>query len=262
MKTEGMQIKRKAAPGFFHGIAPIFSAEVKRWWGTKRWILQGLLWIGILNGILGMLALVSKVTGGFDLGEADVRQVFGMLAVLSTVGVVITMQNVLVNERENGIAAWILSKPVSRPAYLLGKAAGHAVGIFPLLWLIPGLGIYWQLSRVFLGVWLGPGSFLVAWLIVGLEITFYLSLTLFMGTLSSNRGAVLAVPLALLFGQQLIIGLIPGLVHVMPYSLSAANAGAAALGESLPIPAAVPAVLLWVGVFLGLSIWRIQREEF
>ncbi len=262
MKSEGMQINQEAVPGFFQGIGPIFGAEVKRWWGTKRWMIQGLLWVGILNGILGMLALVSKMTGEFDLGKADVRQVFGMLAVLSTVGVVITMQNVLVNERENGIAAWILSKPISRSAYLLGKVAGNAIGIYPLIWLIPGLGIYWQLSRLFLGEWLVVGNFLIAWLIVGLEITFYLSLTVFMGTLTSNRGAVLAVPVALLFGQQLIIGLIPGLVHVMPYSLSAANAGAAALGESMPTPASIPAVLLWVILFLGLSIWRIQREEF
>jgi ABC-type transport system involved in multi-copper enzyme maturation permease subunit len=244
------------------GFQNILRNELSRWWSTRFWWVQILLWIGVLNGMLALIGAVSKATGEFELGVSDVRQSFGMLGALASLGVVISMQNRIIGDREKGITEWVLSKPVSRSGYLLGKLFGNAAGLYTVIWLLPAGGVYILLSKVFLAEWLRPGSFLLGWGIVGLDMAFYLCLTLMLGVFTSNRAVVLAVPLALLFGQQIIIGLLPMLVHILPYSLSAVNAGAAALSEPVIFPGSIIAAAVWCVAFIVLAVWRFRREDF
>jgi hypothetical protein len=83
-----------------------------------------------------------------------------------------------------------------------------------------------------------------------------------LGTFFSNRGPVLAIPLALLFVQQPLVGLVQPLFYVLPYSLSAALVRAVAFGEPLPFVSPIVAAAGWIIVFTALAIWRFGREEF
>jgi energy-coupling factor transporter ATP-binding protein EcfA2 len=98
--------------------------------------------------------------------------------------------------------------------------------------------------------------------IIAVEILFYLSLTLMLGAFFNQRGPVLAIPLALVFLQQPLIGLVPPLFYVAPYPLSAALAGAVAFGDPLPFITPLLATMMWSVIFTGLAIWRFGREEF
>ncbi len=45
------------------------------------------------------------------------------------VAVVIIMQGVLVGEKRDGTAAWVMSKPISRPAFILSKVLANSLGV-------------------------------------------------------------------------------------------------------------------------------------
>lgn len=247
--------------GGFPGFNNLLRAELNRWFGTSRWLFQSLLWVLIIDGVIGVIGLASKMFEELEAAAADAQQIFGLIAVFGSIGVVILMQNVIINERENGVASWILSKPVSRSAYLLAKLIGNTAGILVSIVLIPGLIAYPLISQVFVGSWLSFPNFLGALAVLALEIIFYTCLTLMLGTFFRNRGGVLAVPLALIFGQQPMIGLFPGLIHVLPYSLGTITAGAVLFGEEvlLKLPLlTTPALSL---LFVFLADRRFREEE-
>jgi ABC-type transport system involved in multi-copper enzyme maturation permease subunit len=248
--------------GWRRGLGNLLRWELARWWGTRRWWLLALLWMAIAGGLIGMFAFTARAVPEVSAGPEEARQLLGLVGVVAAIGVIILMQGALVGEKESGIAGWILSKPVSRPAYVLSKLLGNAAGVLVSVILAPGAVAYLMLSRLFAGEWLPPLNFLGALGIIGLEALFYLSLALMLGAFSSQRGLILAVPLALVFLQQPLIGLVPPLFYALPYSLSAALAGAAAFGEPLPFLAPLLATGLWSAAFIAAAIWRFGREEF
>jgi hypothetical protein len=90
-----------------------------------------------------------------------------------------------------------------------------------------------------------------------------------LGTFFNHRGPVIGIPLALAFGQQLILGILPILVEVLPWTL------VIPFGEiELPFAASVMrgatpysmnpfySAVIMVVLFVALSLWRFEREEF
>jgi ABC-2 type transport system permease protein len=248
--------------GRWQGFLNLFHAELNRWFGTRRWIWQSLLWILLIDGMIGAIGIASRFFEELNTAAADVRQVFGLIAAFGSIGTVILMQTVIIREKENGVASWILSKPVSRGAYVLAKLLGNTAGVLVSVVLIPGLICYPLLSWIFIGSWLPFGNFLLALGVLALDILFYLSLTILLGTVFDKPAPVMALPLVLIFGQQPLIGLIPKLIHVLPYTLSTATAGAVLFGESIPFPMPLLATAGMIGLFTGLAVFRFDREEF
>ncbi len=58
------------------------------------------------------------------------------------VGVVIIMQGVVVGEKKSGTAAWVLSKPVTRPAFILSKVIANSLGVLVTMVVLPGIVAY------------------------------------------------------------------------------------------------------------------------
>lgn len=255
-------VEKRTPSGWRTGLGNLLRSEIKRWWSTRRWWIQALLWVGLIDGMIGLIGIVSRAAEELDVGAADAGQIFGVMGILGSIGVTVLMQNVIIDEKENGVAGWILSKPVSRTAYILSKLLGNASGILVTVVLIPGLIAYPLLSVLYVGEWFPFVNYLGGMGILALEMGFYLCLTLMLGTFFSARGAVLAVPLALIFGQQPVIGLLKSLMYVLPYSLSTASAGAVAFGRPIPFLLPVFAVVGWCILFTSLAVWRFHREEF
>lgn len=188
--------------GWRRGLGSILKSELSRWWKTRMWWVQCLIWVGIIGFLLSAVLFSSRDTPPSE----EVAVLFLIFAGLfPSVGVVIIMQGVVVGEKKSGTAAWALSKPITRPAFLLSKVIANSLGVLATMVIIPSIVGYilnviatstpWNLPR-----------FLAALGVVFLSHFFFLSLTLMLGTFFSSRGPVIGIALGLLFMQQYLIG--------------------------------------------------------
>ena len=153
----------------------------------------------------------------------------------------------------------MLSKPVSRTAFLLAKLAAHGLALLIASLVVPGVAAYVMLSGETVGMF-PVGGFLVALALAALNVIFYLSLTLGLGAFTSSRGVVVAVPLALLLGGDLILNFAPDLAQVMPWVLGRFGS-LAAQGQGLPTVVPVAATAAWTVVFTVAAVVRFERED-
>jgi len=174
----------------------------------------------------------------------------------------------VVGEKKSGTAAWALSKPITRPAFLLSKVVANSLGVLATMVIVPSIVAYiltviatdtpWNLPR-----------FLAALGVVFLSHFFFLSLTLMLGTFFSSRGPVVGIVLGLLFMQQYLIGWFPVLRYVLPMKLVLplgeqldAVAPCLLVGSHNYSPILIVVVALESLLFLGIGLWRFSREEF
>jgi ABC-2 type transport system permease protein len=134
--------------------------------------------------------------------------------------------------------------------------------------LIPGLIAYGLLSWK-AGAPLDVLSFLAASGIFWINLLFYLSLTILLGTFFTHRGPVIGIPLAFAFGQQMLIGAAPFLARLLPYTLAVplgdengSIAAALLLGQKPPDLLPLVMTLVYIVVFIAVALWRFEREEF
>jgi ABC-2 type transport system permease protein len=174
------------------------------------------------------------------------------------------MMDQVVGEKRNGTAAWVLSKPASRPAFIVAKLIPNALGVLVTMVAIPG-AVAWVLVTL-----LGTGAevlpFLAGLAVIWLALLFYLTLTLMLGTLFDHAGAVVGLALAVLFGQQLV--LTTPIAPFLPWALTApvgqspvSDASALMLGQPIPAPGAMAVAAVGCIVFFAVAIRRFQRAE-
>mgnify|MGYP000918236450 CR=1 FL=1 len=273
--------------GWLQGFGNLTRKENRRWWRTGQWLWQTLIWLALVNGMLALVIIVapqaeaaeaqrrtgevSAVEGLPDqppLDQTGLMIYFTFSGLAIAVGVVILGQEAVILERQTGTAAWVLSKPVSRSAFLLSKLAANALGILVTMVLAQGAVAYGLLYFA-TGTAYPVGGFLGGMALVYLTLLFYLALTLMLGTLVNSRGAVIGLPLLLIFGYQLFLGLAPWLMAVMPWALTmtmseAQPAMALTLAQGQPVTDWLPAIAtaLWTVVFVGVAVWRFEREDF
>jgi ABC-2 type transport system permease protein len=252
------------ARGWRHGLNNLLNAELGKWFRSNTWWVQSLIWIGVINAILAGL-LWSE--GEVDLVEA--ASFFSLfMGLFPTIAIIIIMQDAIVGEKESGTAAWVLSKPLSRSAFVIAKLIANMAGVFVAMLLLPSLVAYLQLAIAAGGI-LNPLNFLGGLGVIYINMLFYLTLTLMLGTFFNHRGPVIGIPLALAFGQQILFGLLPFLAQVLPWTLVIPYGDIELTIAASIIRGVAPQTLnpLYFAVFLilifvGLSIWRFKREEF
>jgi ABC-2 type transport system permease protein len=249
--------------GWRRGLRNLLRAGFAEWWATNTWWVHALIWSAVLNLMLAGIVLSGDAISARD--GVGFLCLFGGL--FPTVAVVIILQGAIVGEKQNGTAAWVLSKPVSRIAYILGKLVPNAVSMPVAMLLIPMI-----IGFVFLnvtGLRLGLGDFLPGFLVVALNMLFYVTLTVMLGAIFKKRGGVIAIPLGLLFGQQYLIGSLPVLGNVLPWGLAlplgegitTSIAASLMLGRQpttlLPVVTVTAATLL----FFVVAVWRFRDVE-
>ena len=250
--------------GWRRGLANMLNSEMARWWLTKMWWIQCLIWLGTVGFIITMILFAGPSVPP----AAEVAAVYAALAGLfPAVGVVIISQGAVVGEKNEGTAAWVLSKPLSRPAFILAKVIANSLGMLVTMIIVPGVVVYVLVYVAAGAAWQLPG-FLAGMGMLFLFDFYFLCLTLMLGTLFSSRGPVIGISLALLFLQQNLIGLLPVLRFFLPWGLisptgSVAESAAPCLiiggmscSYSLPPVVALEAIL-----FLFIAILRFNREE-
>lgn len=248
------------------GLANQTRREASMWWATGRWWRRSAAWTLMLGGLLaGVLWVIPAIMAGEGVGDAmtvDVvqgaAQFTELAAFVTAVGVVILTQGILLDEQRSGLHEWLLSKPLSRPALVLAKLAGHASGLLVALVLAPWIGIYLLLSIAAGQPW-PLGRFLGTVGLMGLFALFHLVLVLAISALFGSRGAVLGITLGLLVGADLLVAAAPWLADGLPYLLPRVAAALLATGDLAEAGPAV-ATAVAAAAFTAVAVWAFDRR--
>jgi ABC-2 type transport system permease protein len=253
--------------GWTRGLRNMLGGELSSWFGTRSWLKQILIWAASVNLIYLMTALTAK---GADFAATAIFCIFMGLA--GPIGVTIVMQNAVIAEKRSGTAAWVLSKPLSRPAFILSKFVANTLGILVTMVLAQGL-IAYLITGVVVGTWYAPLDWLASLGALFVNILFYLTLTLMLGVLFDHPAPVIGIPMAFLFAQQFLgpklAEINPALVNILPWTLAipingsmsdSSVAMALMAGEPTPLTA-VYAALAASAIFVAVAIIVFRRQE-
>ena len=129
--------------GWLAGFGNMLGKELGEWFRTRRWLWQLLIWLIVIDGFVALLlfvlpALASIMPALKPTAEAafsglppeigSVSMYFTMVVMAGSIGVVILAQDEIIQEKMSGTAAWILSKPAARPAFILTKLLSNTIG--------------------------------------------------------------------------------------------------------------------------------------
>ena len=255
--------------GWRRGLANLLRKENGEWWHTRRWWLQSLLWLLIINGILAVGIWVVPIMAPEDAGNTMENLVIfvQLMAFFPMFAVIVIGQDAIIGEKQSGTAAWIMSAPVSRSAFIMAKLLANAIGFLVTIIVVQGLVAYVQLSLSD-GSLLPLAPYLAMLALLSLYLLFYLALTLMLGAFFDSRGPVLGIAIAVAIGSMLGIGnlfasFLPWLALLLPEAIPGILTLLVA-GEPLPDVWPIPIILISVYslLFVALAIWRFNREEF
>jgi ABC-type transport system involved in multi-copper enzyme maturation permease subunit len=182
-------------------------------------------------------------------------------------------QDSILEERQSGTAAWVLSKPLRRPAFILAKLIAHGLGLLVTWVVLPG-GIAYLQFRAYGLDQLSLSGYAAGMGLVYLNLLFYLTLALMLGTLFNGRGPGVGIALLNLLSCTVfldpIVKYAPWLLKVMPWNLllpfgfgdNSPLAGRLMMGAPLPTVTPIIITAVWCVLFVGVALWRFRREEF
>lgn len=258
--------------GWMLGLHTLLRKENRAWWGTRRWWTQTLIWLLGINGLVAFVLFVlppmviqmqGELPADFDPLILGIQTFFQLGTLGLAVGVVILTQGTVQQEIESGTAAWVLSKPVSRAAFVAAKLIAHAIGVLTLLVGVQS-GVAYGLLSLKAGRFLPLGPFALAVLGLALHTLFYLALTVLLGVWTQGRGAVLGGSLGCLLGGSILAGLVPPLAILPPWSMSGLLPVLAA-GQTQPAALVVLSMVVMAAqsaTCVALAVAKFERIEF
>jgi ABC-2 type transport system permease protein len=262
------ELQRVGLSGWRTGLANLLGKENHAWWASRRWLVQSVVWAVIVNGLLALSLFFMPLLGmpgGPDVVELGLAMLFRIGGVALAIGAIVLVQDAIIGERKAGVTEWLLSKPVSRPAYVLSKLLAHGFGVLVILVGLQGAIAYGLLSLA-MGKPFPLPPYLVGMAGLAVHTLFYLALALMMGVLTTSRTTLLGAALGVVLIGWLVtpIGLSVGtfvmlmpftLVHILPAAVQGAP-----LPLSICLPIGVTAVLSVV--FVAVTLARFERLEF
>lgn len=265
--TANATLERVTGQSWTRGLAPLLRRENRKWWGTRRWLLQAILWTALIDGLLvvalyvlpAMTAADGAALSREEAYEAGRQMFFGLGMLALSIGAIVLLQDAIIEEKASGTAEWVLSKPVSRTAYIVAKLLPNLLGMAVTMLLIPGV-IGYVIFRAF-GADFTIAQFLTSGAIVALHLLFYITLTLMLGVLFDTRPPLLGLALGSLFGGSFVP--IAAIVQFTPWKLTDLVV-LPVMGQPLP-PVATTMLLstaVWSVVFIAVAIWHFNRQEF
>lgn len=262
MSANTISLVPRRERGWTMGLTNMLAKENGAWWRTRRWWTLSLLWLFFLNG-----SMAANLANDQPPQDAILNLLYVAGAILP-IGAIILGTDSILGERHSGTAAWVLSKPLRRPAFILAKLIAHSLGFLATGVLIPGAVAYVYIT-VFGKLELSVIGFAGAMGLVYVNVLFYLTLALMLATLFQGRGPVLGITLFIVWAWMLPPSVL--LADFMPWRLVIAVGVRGALpplggylvqGLPLPTVSTIVATILWCAIFVVVAIWRFRREEF
>jgi ABC-2 type transport system permease protein len=254
-----------AAPrGALTGFRTLLDRELGTWWRTRRWLVHALFWPGVVAAFLLLVRLEQGGDTAPAEGLREATQLFFQLGgFFGLIGAVLAAQGAIVGERRSGTAAWVLTKPVTRKAFVLAKFTGIVLSFLTLSLLLPAVTWHLQVQAQW-GVLPAPAHFLEALGLLALHQAFYVAFTLMLGTLFAHRGAVAGTALGFWIAGTILLNQVPLWVSaLLPWPLISA-AAQVALWRPVPVVLwqTALAVAAWLVLCLAVALLRFEREEF
>jgi ABC-2 type transport system permease protein len=267
--ASGKDLKPNKETGWRRGFKQLLARENSSWWKTTRWLVQAAIFLVVINGLVAVILNTGGATTslGMDKVESGIQIFLVMGSLAPVIAIVAIGQDSVISEKQSGTAAWILSKPVSRTAFILSKLLALSLGFFGTIAVIQGAVAYAQLS-IKNGAPLPALNFAGGVLLMFLDFLFYITLTLMLGVLFEQRGGVIGIGLALAFGYQLFTGVAPWLMNFMPWGIVYSVGQTPSVAEAVmngQTPASflpVGATAVWCVLFTVVALWRFHRAEF
>lgn len=272
------------AHGPLRGLRGLTRAELQRWfpWRALVFALLGTAWV--VGFFLFWLGPISYFSGGprLTLLLGNMFAVLGLLLLLAMIG---TAQGAMANEIEDGTAAWVVAKPVGRPAFVLAKFLAAIPGVVIGAVVAPGIvarsvlveaesrGDTEFLAEEVLAITSrgerqeefttlpGLGRYAGSLVLIAAILVFVVAVMILLGTVIRSRVAIflagVAVPIAML-----VYGLVghDAIVQVLPASAFDSYVEALA-DESAPVLWPVVVTFGWSVACVGVAMWWFSRKE-
>ena len=270
--TTSNQLELVKERGWQRGLRNLLQGEFSTWFKSSKWWTQLIIWFSIINlMMIIMLYAAGKAAedGGSVPSPLFMYGIFGGMFV--AFGVMIIMQRVIVGEKQASTAAWVLSKPVTRTAFVVSRLVGNSIAILLLAVVVPGVIFYLTLGLISDIGWLPPMGYITGIVMMMIHTFFWITFVLMMGTLFESSGGVIAVPMVLFFFLWMGAGgMIPNLEYVSPLLLTFSpdpdtiNSLAFSLMTGEPVFSWLPLVSTVVlsVIFITVAIRRFNRQEF
>jgi ABC-2 type transport system permease protein len=263
--------------GWLTGFLNMLNKELGEWFRTRRWLWQLLTGVILINGfvfiILFIMPMLEPIMPGFNAalqqpyiglppGSMGLSFYFTITLLVGTIGVIILAQDEIIQEKQSGTAAWILSKPVARPSFILTKLLSNIIGALCFIVVLPAMVV---LGEIYLNIhqMVPLMPFLAGVGVVLLTLIFYISLVIVLGVLSESRGPVLGISFGIMLGGMLLSNLVPYIAYVLPVTMDKV-AQVLVIGMPLPVmfvSQVISTAVLSI-VFILVALWHFQHKEF
>jgi ABC-2 type transport system permease protein len=260
----------RTAGGLLAGFANLLSKELGEWFKTRRWLVQSLIWLLLINGFIAFIVYLIPTIDPAEMESAGEQPLhimalsmfYSFAAIAGSIGMVVLTQDEVIQEKQSGTAAWILSKPVSRSAFLLSKWLSNVIGGLIFITVLPGVVTAAEITLAGLPeIPLLP--FLAGIGAVALTLIFYISLVIMLGVLFEQRGPVLGIAFGVMFGGMIVGQIFPQIGYILPLTMDQI---ALTLGTGQPLPAMAISQLImtpvWSLIFMAVALRRFQHVEF
>ena len=253
------------------GATILVRKELLESWRTLRLpIVAGLfLLVGLSSPVLAkFLPEIIEAAAGDQLGSIPVPtpvpadaadQLWKNLAQFGAIAAIVLAMGAVATERDRGTAAFILSKTVSRGAFLGAKVA--AIGAVLAVSVILAVGVGWVYTAILfeplpIAGWVAFA--VLAWL----GVAVWAAVTFLGSTVTGSAAAAAGIGFVGLLVLS-IAAAIPTLGEYLPAGLAGP---ALALAAGLPIDAAdvlrpILGSAVIIMVALGASVWSFRRQE-
>jgi ABC-2 type transport system permease protein len=247
------------------GFRNLIGKENGEWAAGPSLLAYAVIWILIVAVLSAVIAFVrGEMEPGYtpkDINDAGALMFFVLGSVASVIAVVAKTQGAIIGEKQLGTAAWVLSKPASRRAFLLAKLAVHFRWLLMVTLLVPAVVFYGLVTAV--STLPPPPLLFVGGLaILALGLLFYLALSLLLGTVFESRGPLAGTVFGFMVAGFMIANYAPWLTAAFPWLFFQSGFNLVAQER---IPAhnliSIPATALWIGLFVLLALRRFERAE-
>jgi ABC-2 type transport system permease protein len=253
-------VRRGSTPGL-RGFTTMWGKEQGDWWRTRRWLAQVTLWVVLLDGAV-LAQLLDAQSGGAaarTVAFQDAADMFFVLGLLSSaVGIIVTLQGSVAGEVGDGTASWLLSKPLSRTAYLLAKLAAGTLGFLLVAVLAPA-AVFVVEVRAVEGDWPMWAAIMPPLAVWAGHVTFYVALMLLLGVLLKRPAATAGTAVMLLVGGQIALG-----SEAVPLPWSAPTLAGDIASHQTDASAALLPISITLAcsvLLLAAAVWRFSRTE-
>ncbi len=251
-------IKTNTEP-WYSGIGNMIHRELFLERSRSKWIKQIGIWTLLTNGLLAIILFIPDNILISSRVETALFAFVSLITYLIALFVPVTLQGMIIDERQTGVTAWILSKPVSRKAYIIAKLVANALVMTIVFVAIQGAIAY--VLIVTLAEFINPIGFLIVMGLAGISVLYFTSLTLVLGTITDSRSTVMTAALVIVLGAQMLANTIPILQLLIPTTLIMFGIGFIIGGISPAFLILLVSALASTALFTSIAVRSFNRTE-